>query len=186
VDAPTHHSESASDGHEFNRQVSIWLDEYDDIFSDFDPRSYSDRALSDDFIGELKKVCREDELAVGEMKLLVPEQKRKPEHEATIIKRLHAHFRIAYSIISKRVTVARTKGMAMVAGGMILLFFASLIANQQPIQLAMRFLLILFEPAGWFFMWTGMDNLIFSSRQSKSEMEFYTKLSKSKIVFGSF
>ncbi|HXP50728.1 MAG TPA: hypothetical protein VN922_12270, partial [Bacteroidia bacterium] len=164
MDATTHHSESVSDGHEFNRQVSIWLDEYDDIFSDFDPRSYSDRALSDDFIGELKKVCREDELAVDEMKLLVPEKKRKPEYEATIIKRLHGHFRKAYTVISKRVTIARTKGVVMVAGGMILLFLASLIANQEPMQLGMRLLLVLFEPAGWFFMWTGMDNLIFSSR----------------------
>jgi hypothetical protein len=186
MDSTPHHSESVSSEHEFNRQISIWLDEYDDIFSDFDPRPYSDRALSDDFIGELKKVCREDELIIDEMKLLIPGKNRKPENETIIIKRLHAHFRKAFAVISKRVKVARTKGIIMVFSGIIMLLIASIIANQQSTQFAMKFLLVLFEPAGWFFMWTGMDNLFFASRQSQSEMEFYTKLSKSKIVFGSF
>jgi hypothetical protein len=37
------------------RSFSIWLDEYDDIISDFDPWLYSERALSDGFINEAKK-----------------------------------------------------------------------------------------------------------------------------------
>ncbi|MGP8214451.1 MAG: hypothetical protein ACLQQ4_02700 [Bacteroidia bacterium] len=186
MDASTHHNESVSDGSDFNRQVSIWLDEYDDIFSDFDPRPYSERALSDDFIGELKKVCREDELAVAEIKLLLPEKMRKPEYEATIVKRLHAHFRKVYAILTKRVRVMRAKALAMSMAGIVLLFSASMITTQQSSNVGMRVMLVLFEPAGWFFIWTGMDNLFFSSRQTQLDMEFYTKLSKSKVVFGSF
>ena len=40
-------------------QISLWLDDYADIFSDFDPRPFSQRALSDDFLNEAKKVVRE-------------------------------------------------------------------------------------------------------------------------------
>ena len=32
--------------------VSLWLDTYEDIFSDFDPRPYGQRALSEDFVAE--------------------------------------------------------------------------------------------------------------------------------------
>ena len=39
--------------------VSLWLDNYDNIFSDFDPRSYAHRELSDDFLIEAKKVTHE-------------------------------------------------------------------------------------------------------------------------------
>ena len=35
--------------------ISIVLDSYDDLFSDFDPRPYRIRALSDDFLLECKK-----------------------------------------------------------------------------------------------------------------------------------
>ena len=30
--------------------ISLVLDSYDDLFSDFDPRDYSQKALSDDFL----------------------------------------------------------------------------------------------------------------------------------------
>jgi hypothetical protein len=30
--------------------ISLWLATYDDLFSDFDPRSFTKRVLSDDFI----------------------------------------------------------------------------------------------------------------------------------------
>src|ERR1035437_3645551 len=73
-------------------QVSIWLDGYDDIFSDFDPRPYSERSLSDDFIAEAKKVSREKLLKINELNLLIPDSKRNAEQESVIIKNLHANF----------------------------------------------------------------------------------------------
>ena len=41
-------------------EVSILLDSYDDIFSDFDPSEYSERALSDDFCIQAKKHSRNE------------------------------------------------------------------------------------------------------------------------------
>ena len=40
-------------------EISLSLDNYDDIFSDFDPRPFSQRALSDDFLIEAKKASRD-------------------------------------------------------------------------------------------------------------------------------
>jgi len=72
------------------RDIGIWLDDYKDIFSDFDPRPYAERALSDDFISELKKVCDESEFKVKILNLLMPEKimERKTEE---IISRLKEH-----------------------------------------------------------------------------------------------
>src|ERR1700722_797482 len=119
---------------ELNRQVSIWLDTYDDIFSDFDPRPFSERALSDDFISELKKVSREDSLSVSEMKLLVPEKNRKHGDETIIIKRLHSYFRGVHSFMQKKVRRIRLRGISMVLAGIVMLFLAALIVNQSSTQ----------------------------------------------------
>ena len=47
-----HFYESADD-------IPLVLDSYDDIFSDFDPRPYSERAMSGDFLLECKKASAE-------------------------------------------------------------------------------------------------------------------------------
>ena len=48
------------------RDISIWLDNYDDIFSGFDPKPYSERVLSDDFLTEVGKVCKEKDEGIDE------------------------------------------------------------------------------------------------------------------------
>lgn len=186
MDGLAKHIETVNGSQDGNRDVSIWLDTYDDMFSDFDPRPYSERALSDDFISELKKVLREDSLSVSEMQLLLPEKNRKAEVEPNIIKRLHSYFRGVHAYMERSVKLIRLRGLGMIVSGIILLFIAALLANQPSSQFGQKLLLILCEPAGWFFMWTGFDTLFFSSRQKTSQLVFYTKLSKSKISFGSY
>src|SRR5262249_60242404 len=73
--------------------VSLWLDNYDDIFSDFDPRPYSQRALSEDFLAEARRAVRDRHDEVPELRLLVPTPARHVEDETIIRKRLHEHFR---------------------------------------------------------------------------------------------
>ena len=44
------------------KDIKIWIDEYDGIFSDFDPRPYSERNMSDDFLNECNKLFRENSM----------------------------------------------------------------------------------------------------------------------------
>ena len=74
------------------KEVSFWLDGYDDIFSDFDPRPYSQRSLSDDFLAEARKASRDKDQDKLELRLLVANDKRDPKIEAMIRKRLRDHF----------------------------------------------------------------------------------------------
>ena len=75
-----------------NYSISLWIDFYDDIFSDFDPRHFSLRNISDDFLYEVKKVCGENDFIIKEFKLLIPENERNLKTESIIIKRLHNYF----------------------------------------------------------------------------------------------
>ena len=37
------------------KEISFWLDSYDDLFSDFDPRPYAQKGFSEDFLDEAKR-----------------------------------------------------------------------------------------------------------------------------------
>ena len=50
-------------------EIPLWLDNYNDLFSDFDPRHYSNRALSQDFLEELKRASRDKQTKTVNLKL---------------------------------------------------------------------------------------------------------------------
>lgn len=174
-----------SEGHKNTspHKISIWLDEYDDIFSDFDPRNFSVRNTSDDFLEELKKVSRENDADVNELKLLIPEKNRTKENEIIIIRRLHSHFTSTYQYYRNYLNSDNKKGVLFTISGMGIIALASYISLQKSEMYLMHTLLMIFEPAGWFLSWTGLDILVNASRKQKQELNFYRKMMNAKIVF---
>jgi hypothetical protein len=165
------------------RDISIWIDEYDDIFSDFDSRPYSDRVLSDDFIGELNKVSKESEIIISELKLLIPDRLRNKETEAVIIKRLHAFFRRGFHQISnlRRQTVVRN--VLLLCLGILLMASASYVSRFRTDNPLLNILFVILEPGGWFMVWNSLDQMFNELRRKKGEFIFYSAMVKSKISF---
>ena len=166
-----------------NHEISLWLDSYDDIFSDFDPRPFSTRNISDDFLYEIKKITRETEFSISELKLLIPDKLRSAESEGVITKRLHSYFNKSLHYYLKKKKTERKKGFLLSVCGIILMAGASYVSSKQSQNILMHTLLVVLEPAGWFLLWFGMEYLINVSRKEKRELDFYSKMSKSKIVF---
>lgn len=165
------------------RHIGIWLDVYDDIFSDFDPRPFSSRNISDDFISELNKLYREDAEGVAEIQLLLPKEKRNVTDETIIIRRIHSYFRKKHEeALKKRSRIIRN-GWLFTVAGIIILFVAGLITTIDPHRLWRNMMLVIFEPAGWFFSWTGLDLLVFTRRHQLPPIGFYARMMKCRIVF---
>jgi hypothetical protein len=74
------------------REITIQLDVYDDIFSDFDPRPYQERELSEDFLKEIQRRYLEDNRGRFEIHFTIPSSERDTKEEALIKKRLREHF----------------------------------------------------------------------------------------------
>ncbi len=166
-----------------HRHVSIWLDSYDDVFSDFDPRSYGERNISDDFLTELKKVCHESEHHISELKLLVPPERRLTETEQVITTRLHEHFLKSNHHFQKELKTVIRQGWILTISGMVIMLLAGTISYKIEEGFLKHILVVMLEPAGWFTVWAGLDNLFFTARKQKSEFAYYRKLSRSKIIF---
>lgn len=164
-------------------EVSIWLDTYDDIFSDFDPRPYSERSLSDDFLAESRKFAREKISGELELRLLIPKRLRDAGQEEIICRRLLGHFAKHHRQVEADIRAVRRKGTVMTVVGMTLLAVAAWISQQQSLQYGIHLLLVMFEPAGWFTVWTGLDNIFNIPAQKKNDLQFFLKLSQVEINF---
>ncbi len=164
-------------------EISLWLDTYDDIFSDFDPRPYSQRALSDDFLSEAKKASKEKTSGRIELIFLLPTEKRNTELEAIIRRRLHEHFRKHYNMLEEEVRKVRNNGILTALGGFFLMLIASYVSWKRADSLFFNMLLILIEPAGWFITWFGLDQVFYTSKQKKPDVDFYGKMAKCDIEF---
>jgi len=164
-------------------EISLWLDTYDDIFSDFDPRPYSERSLSDDFLLEAKKAAKEKSSGKIELKFLIPDDRRNHELENVIKKRLHGHFKRHHDILHEEMTGIVKNGVAFVAIGVLMMVLAAYVAIMAANNFLLTLVVVLLEPGGWFMLWFGLDKIFYGYNQKNSELQFYEKMTKCEISF---
>ena len=167
-------------------EISLWLDTYDDIFSDFDPRPYSHRSLSDDFLLEAKKASREKSSGKIELNFLIPAEKRNSETESIIRKRLHEHFKKHYNMLEDEMMQVRRSSTLSIFIGMAMMIAATYISTKKSGDFILNLLVIVLEPGGWFITWFALDQLFYASKQKKADRDFYMKMSRCDITFTSY
>lgn len=167
-------------------EISIWIDSYNDLFSDFDPMPYSERTLSDDFIIQVKKMVRKKEEKLSKLNLLLIEQVRSKQDEATIAKRLHEHFQVMAGQLGDDIRKTNKRGFILTTSGIICMIVASYISFVGSEQYVTHMLRVLFEPAGWFMVWAGLDKFVYDSKKTKMELLFYLKMVEAKVEFSNY
>ena len=168
-------------------EVSLLLDTYDDIFSDFDPRHYSQRSLSDDFLIEARKAAIDKEGGF-ELHFLIPKAVRRLEQENLIKKRLREHFKRHASLLENEISRIKRQGLFLIISGIIMMFMAvafysGLISVNELIK---TIILVITEPAGWFLFWIGGEKIVYERREKMPELNFYRKMTHANIVFISY
>ncbi|GEM_PF-370932 len=168
--------------------VMIALDTYEDIFSDFDTRPFSERGLSDDFLKELARRTLETPRGELEVLMVMPSSLRKEKDEGTIKSRLRKHFSQEAKRIEEKRNAKRKHGYAYFAmGGVLLLLEAYLIeqaVNLHKILFAFSQAFIL--PAGWFLAYTGLEKIMQPYGEDAADYEFYKKLHGAAYRFTSY
>lgn len=168
-------------------EASILIHDYDYVFSDFDPRPYLHRSISDDFLVAVRKATLMfDPSEAIELKFLIPKERRNDETENAIKKRLHEYFKRHLELVQKEIRETHTKGGLLAAGGFVLMVAATQLASQQSTDFVLQFVQTIFEPAGWFATWFGLDQIFYTAAQKKTDLQFHQKMSKCKIVFEPF
>jgi len=163
-------------------EISLVLDTYDCIFSDFDPRPYDHRVLSFDFLIEAKRAARE-KVSGLELKFLMPEKLCDKEKEAIIKKRLHNHFHKHMQMLKKEKSTKVGHGVLIAVLGFFLTAGAAVISYYNKNSLNATVMLVLLEPAGWFSIWNGLDMVFQASKATREDYDFYRKMATAEIVF---
>ncbi len=164
-------------------EVSVIIDDYDDIFSDFDPRPFEVRAISDDLLLEAKKACRAKPSGQIEMVFLIPSAVRDDTLENVVRKRIREYFRKHYLLMLDEVAKVKRNGILLALLGIVLLIVATYTSFLEETNVLFKFLRILLEPAGWFSAWTGLDQFYYTIREKKPDMDFYERMSNAEIIF---
>jgi len=175
-------------------EISLWLDCYDDIFSDFDSRPYTHRALSVDFLDEAKRATLDKNSTNIELRFLIPHKMRNYNMEEEIKHRLHEHFQKHHNMLLKDTKKVKMRGGIWFVLGVFLLVFSGFLYTYAEhtefklfaANLGMNILILIFEPAGWFLAWEGLDQVFFESRHKKPEVDFYEKMSRAEVHFMSY
>ncbi len=163
--------------------ISLALEDYEDIFSDFDPRPYSERSLSEDFLYELQRAAFNKEESGLVVTLLLPKEERNAAQEKVILERLKSHFRRLHRRLEDKRKGEVKTGAWMVALGVAFMFLATYILYEIKQTLWTAFIVVLLEPAGWFMFWEGSSLILFKAKEVAPELTFYRKLSGAKITF---
>lgn len=165
--------------------IEIALDNYDDIFSDFDIRDYRSRAISRDFFEEI--LLRMKDVSVCpervEIILTIPKKEREKKVEKIISKRIRRFFEKKAAKVSLKRREATTKGVLFILVGVLFLLLSSFAGYFLESNLATYVVVdFLFLPS-WFFTWNGLEKLIYTRERLKKIEEKYKCLEKANITF---
>jgi hypothetical protein len=161
--------------------ISLIIDNYNDIFSSFDARTFTEKALSVDFLDECKRAAREKGTSV-ELRILVPKNIRNQREEWKIKKRLHDHFEHHFKLQEKEISSIKKEGYSWTILGIVILACV-LFGFIKLENIAWSSFLALLEVPCWFLIWEGMGKIFLDSREKTPEYEFYKKMSESEINF---
>ena len=164
--------------------VSLVLNSYDDIFSSFDPRGYSEKSLSDDFLNECKKAAK-DKSDDFELRLMLEKSKRSVSDEAKIRRRLKEHFQKHFNEKQGEIRKIKNEGFIWVVLG-ALLIFGIVFGSIKFESIVLQSILTILEVPGWFLLWEGMSKILMESRRLNPEYDFYKKMALSQIIFLSY
>ncbi len=165
-------------------EINFSLDSYEDLFSDFDPRPYSKKALSDDFLSEAKRAVRDKIPERIDLKLFVSKKKRNFSDEFIIKRRLREHFKKHYELLKDERNKIIKKGIMFISIGIILMLVAtSVLFYQQGKSFFISLIIVVLEPSGWFLFWEGLNLVVFNSKEQNPHFEFYKKMVNCRISF---
>ena len=168
------------------REISIWLDKYSDLFSEYDSSHFKARTLSDNFLTEVRKLVHEVESANVELKFNLMADEPNPETEEVIISNIHDYFAAKATAAKNEMRqILRTGSLLSVAGFAIIIFMVTVGHNFSELMLV-KGLEMMIDPLGWFLVWNGLDMVFVQSKKEQPTVDFNLKMTNAKLSFMAF
>ena len=162
-------------------EIPLVLESYQDIFSSFDPRDYSDRAISKDFLLECKNASIDKKKKI-KLNLFLPKNKREISKEEKIKKRLKEHFGKHFLEKKQELINLIFIGLGWFIVGCALTVLTAFFMEKET-SFFVKVLINIAHPGGWFFLWEGLAMILIHSKEKKEDYDFNRKMNEAKISF---
>ncbi|MFH1394012.1 MAG: hypothetical protein ABII71_00325 [Candidatus Micrarchaeota archaeon] len=160
------------------RSIQIALDNYDDIFSDFDPSPYQRRLLSDDFLKELYRryaMTRKEEFIVN---FTLPKKERSEKTEELIRKRLKDHFRGRLRKADKKAKELRKNGLLRLLAGFAISTLMLVFSGPELLPF-----ITMVSVLAWYLLWSGYENFFEAAGKTSVRKAYYERFLGAKYNF---
>jgi len=164
-------------------ELNLWLDSYDDIYSDFDSRHYLKRRISEDFLHELRTEMKFKQIPAGDLVLMVPQEQRNETTEKIITGSLAGFFNSRLRFFRKKCRMKLNSGLLLFLAGAVMMLLGTWVSYRSAGSWSVVFLKIILEPAGWFLIWAAFDFLFYDFAELKKEKNFFRELSHLQVHF---
>ena len=169
----------------YTSDLSLWLDDYDDIYSDFDSRNYLKRRVSADFVNEVRVSLKNKNEKINDLILLLPQAQRDTSIEQKIMRNLKNYFNRQLYLYSEKHNKNLKRGIFLFITAILLMIANSIVSFQLNNNLFSSIIRIVLEPSGWFLAWISFDILYYDKHELRKEKYFFRELSQMKISFQS-
>jgi len=160
------------------KAIQVALDNYQDMFSDFDTAPYSHRTISNDFLNEVERRYVETKPGEFEVRFTLPAKERDAKVEAVIKKRLKDYFVMKLKEKEAEIDKKKRTSVVRLAAGVLIMA----VAFELPFSHTTAVSNIISVP-GWFFLWSGFEHLFDIPGRLLEKRQFFLRFSKAKYHF---
>lgn len=168
-------------------ELNLWLDNYDDIFSDFDARALQKRRVSEDFVHELEMAYRRKEENTELLVILVPAAVRNETDEKLIMERLANYFNREYDLAIALLRNKTTRNIIFLCISVLVMTLTMIIEMRKAKGIhVFEQIRVLLEPAGWFFFWNSLEYFFYQRQADSTKVKFWHSVASWRILFRSY
>mgnify|MGYP000875712233 CR=1 FL=1 len=166
--------------------IDVALDQYEEIFNEWDPAPYKRRDVDPDLMSYLEE-CSNDiplELAI-EINFRIVEPKRNEEKEALVTAGLRSYFASSNELEERKLRELHTRTVWCIAAAFTLLAAAVGMKKIEAMQ-DMFFFMLLHEGitiGAWLFTWNTLSLFFFDSLTYRRDAKHWKRYSQSEIRF---
>ncbi len=163
--------------------IEVGLDQYADIFNEWDPAPFKRRIIDPDLELYLEESC--EEIPVRHpIKLCfsLPAERVDQHLEAAALEGLRNSFVFKQYLLRKAVRKTNTKLLQFVSIGLLLLGIATVFSDQTEGIVPSTLVEGLFI-AGWVFVWEAVSLFFFTDRELYHQHRIYQRLQNAPVMF---
>ncbi|MFH1377511.1 MAG: hypothetical protein ABIH86_02015 [Planctomycetota bacterium] len=168
--------------------IDVALDQYEEIFNEWDPSPYKRRDVDPDLMSYLEACSNDIPLdSTIEIVFRIIEPKRNEEKEALVMAGLRSYFDSSYQLEVGKLRELHSRTVWCIAAAFVFLAAAVGMKKIEAMQ-DMFFFMLLHEGitiGAWLFTWSTLSLFFFDSRTYRHDAKHWKRYSQSAIRFES-